>query len=151
MAALRAAALYCEFRDLEDILLDQLICGVRDIRLQCLLLAKTDVRLQSALDEARASELSNKSATEIRKNLNPLDIQKAATVHQDEVNSDHTSEDEEDVRHLKIIQKKGWATEGKKAQAPCIDCRGNHHRSACRFKNADCRQCGGKRPPRKGL
>lgn len=34
MAALRQAALYCEFSDLDDILLDQLISGVRDIKLQ---------------------------------------------------------------------------------------------------------------------
>lgn len=49
MVALRTAALYCDFRDLEDILLDQLVYGVRDICLQCRLLAKMDVMLQTAL------------------------------------------------------------------------------------------------------
>lgn len=59
MSALRTAALYCEFRDqLDEILLDQLVCGVRDGRLQCRLLARTDVTLQSALEDATASELS---------------------------------------------------------------------------------------------
>ncbi|KAG8127995.1 hypothetical protein E2320_014862 [Naja naja] len=51
VAALRAALLYCDFDNLEDILLDQLICGLRDICIQCHLLAKTELTRRSALDE----------------------------------------------------------------------------------------------------
>lgn len=34
IAALRKATAYCEFKDLDKLLLDQIICGVRDINLQ---------------------------------------------------------------------------------------------------------------------
>lgn len=34
IAALQSAALYCDFTDLEENLLDQLVCGVSDLKLQ---------------------------------------------------------------------------------------------------------------------
>ncbi|KAG8139288.1 hypothetical protein E2320_002072 [Naja naja] len=46
MAALRKAIQHCGFRELDYILLDQLVCG-------------------QAIDEAQAAELSNQSAAEI--------------------------------------------------------------------------------------
>uniref|UniRef100_A0A2D4H803 Retrotransposon gag domain-containing protein n=1 Tax=Micrurus lemniscatus lemniscatus TaxID=129467 RepID=A0A2D4H803_MICLE len=53
MAALGTAALHCGFRDcLEDMLLDQLVCGVRDLKLQRLLLAKGDFTLKIAIEES---------------------------------------------------------------------------------------------------
>lgn len=45
ITALQKAATHCEFRDLDNILLDQLICGMRDIRFQCRLLAKANLIL----------------------------------------------------------------------------------------------------------
>ncbi|ETE65100.1 hypothetical protein L345_09128, partial [Ophiophagus hannah] len=57
MAALRTAALHCGFRDyLEGMLLDQLVCGVRDLRLQRCLLAKGDLTLKTAIEEAQVAE-----------------------------------------------------------------------------------------------
>ncbi|CAI5795812.1 Hypothetical predicted protein [Podarcis lilfordi] len=38
--ALRQAAMHCEFRDLDNALMDRIVCGVQDIRLQRRLLAK---------------------------------------------------------------------------------------------------------------
>lgn len=67
MASLRAEAIYCEFENLDDSLLEQLVCSVRDLRLQRLLLAKTDITLQSTLDEVYAFEMSDKSAAGIYK------------------------------------------------------------------------------------
>ncbi|KAG8140648.1 hypothetical protein E2320_003323 [Naja naja] len=68
MAALRSAALHCGFRDqLDDMLLDQLVCGVRDLRLQRRLLAKADLNLKQAIEEAQAAELSSVSAAAIQK------------------------------------------------------------------------------------
>ncbi|KAG8123181.1 hypothetical protein E2320_018510 [Naja naja] len=51
MAGLRTAALHCEFKELDEVLLDALVCGLRDLRIQRRLLAKPDLTLQSALDE----------------------------------------------------------------------------------------------------
>ncbi|KAG8132918.1 hypothetical protein E2320_010735 [Naja naja] len=53
MAALRKAAQHCGFRELDDIILDQL-------------LTKLDLTLQQTIDEAQAYELSNQSAAEIQ-------------------------------------------------------------------------------------
>ncbi|KAG8134210.1 hypothetical protein E2320_007337 [Naja naja] len=60
MEALRSATLHCGFRDqLDDMLLDQLVCGVRDLWLQRRLLAKADLNLKQVIEEAQAAELSN--------------------------------------------------------------------------------------------
>ncbi|CAI5780662.1 Hypothetical predicted protein [Podarcis lilfordi] len=48
--------MHCEFRDLDDALMDRIVCGVRDIHLQRRLLAKPDLTLQKAIEEAVASE-----------------------------------------------------------------------------------------------
>ncbi|CAI5768341.1 Hypothetical predicted protein [Podarcis lilfordi] len=69
--ALRQAAMHCEFRDLDDALMDQIVCGVRDIRLQWHLLAKPDLTLQKATEEAVASEAVELSAQEIHKANRP--------------------------------------------------------------------------------
>lgn len=67
MASPWTAALYCEFHNLDEVLLDQLVCGVKDIKLQCHLLAQKELNLQSTMDEARASEMSDKSTAEIHR------------------------------------------------------------------------------------
>ncbi|CAI5779723.1 Hypothetical predicted protein [Podarcis lilfordi] len=69
--ALRQAAMHCEFRDLDDALMDQIVCGVQDIRLQRHLLAKPDLTLQKAIEEAAASEAVELSAQETHKASRP--------------------------------------------------------------------------------
>lgn len=78
MAALRIMALYCHFRDLDDVLLDRLVSKVRNICLQRCLLAKSDLILQMALDEARAAEMSMQSANQIQKTKSPSGSQKTS-------------------------------------------------------------------------
>ncbi|KAG8125045.1 hypothetical protein E2320_020390 [Naja naja] len=51
--------LHCEFKELDDALLDRLVCGLKDLRIQCRLLAKPDLMLQLALDEACAVQQIN--------------------------------------------------------------------------------------------
>lgn len=67
MASLRTAALHCEFRELDDMLLDQLVCGVRDLKLQQRLLARSDLTLPIAMNEARAAEMLVQSSAEIQR------------------------------------------------------------------------------------
>ncbi|KAG8139576.1 hypothetical protein E2320_002340, partial [Naja naja] len=81
IAALRKAALYYELRHLYDALLDRVVCGVRDVKL----LAKTDLTLQMALDEAQAAEMSNQSMAEIQKSNSPPASWKLVTVHHQEL------------------------------------------------------------------
>lgn len=66
VTSLRTAAPDCEFHDLDDMLLDQLVCGVLNLRLQRWLLARADLTLQVAMDEARAAEMSAASAAKIQ-------------------------------------------------------------------------------------
>lgn len=137
------AALYCKFRDLDDLLLDQLIYGVRDVHLKCCLLARMDDMLQSALDEALDAKLSDKSSSKMQKSASLVTAQKSSTIHHDSVDDDPPSDDDR-VNRLKTATKSDWGHFTKKGFNPCAGCGGNHNRSACRFRNAECRRCGKK-------
>ncbi|KAG8132808.1 hypothetical protein E2320_010627 [Naja naja] len=137
VAALRSAALHCGFHDqLDDMLLDQLVCGVRDLRLQRRLLAKTDLTLKQGIEEAQAAELSSVSAAAIQK-ANNLPGSKPSTVVNYE---DEFFEEEEEVNRLRTpqpFQKRRLPTQ----QLICLSCGGNHLRTTCRFRNAVCHNC----------
>ncbi|XP_058020550.1 uncharacterized protein LOC131188905 [Ahaetulla prasina] len=133
MAALRKAATHCEYRDLEDTLLEQLICGVRDIRLQRRLLSKSNLTLAMALDEARAHEMSTKAAETLQKPNTPNAAAKATPVHSEEIQAESNSEEEEEVFHT------GRPERGDRDE--CVSCGGQHQRQNCRFKDAICRRC----------
>ncbi|CAI5773939.1 Hypothetical predicted protein [Podarcis lilfordi] len=87
IAALRKAALHCEFRDLDDALMDRIVCGVRNNRLQRHLLAKPDLTLQKTIEEAAASEAAELSAQEICKDSSPQPAKKPIPVHHEEASS----------------------------------------------------------------
>ncbi|KAG8128102.1 hypothetical protein E2320_015036 [Naja naja] len=80
-------------------LLDQLVCGVQDLRLQRCLLAKTDLTLKMAIEESQATELSMLSAAEIQ-GSNYTPVAKAA-VHYDDILFEGSLDDEEDIHHLR--------------------------------------------------
>lgn len=145
MASLQSAALYCDFRNLDNILLDQLVCGVKDLRLQQCLLAHTELNLQTAMDEARVSEILDRSMAEIQHfQAATAPARKSQAVHHEESNQDDTSDDKEGVSHLKTAQRKKWTPSAKSPQASCLGCGRSHNRCDCRFKTAICRQCGKK-------
>lgn len=136
VAALRTAALYCDFRYLDDVLLDQLVCGVRDICLQCRLLAKTDITLQTALDKAHVAEMSTRLTADIHRVQSPLAAKKqkqkkTIAVHHDKVDPEDVTDDDEDVNHFKTARGKSWATEKKPPQVSCVQ-------AACKFKDVYC-------------
>lgn len=106
IAALRSAALYWEFRDLEGALLDRLVCGVRDLWLQCHLLAKMEITLQSALDEARAAELSNQSTAEIQRANNLTPTRKPDTIHHEDLDPEGGIDEDDDIHPLKTANEK---------------------------------------------
>ncbi|XP_058021434.1 uncharacterized protein LOC131189321 [Ahaetulla prasina] len=133
MAALRKAATHCEYRDLEDTLLEQLICGVRDIRLQRRLLLKSNLTLAIALDEARAHEMSTKAAETLHKPNAQSPSAKATQVHSEEIQAEWEDEEEEEVYHT------GRPERGDRDE--CVSCGGQHQRQNCRFKDAICRRC----------
>lgn len=141
LASLRAEAIYCKFQNLDDSLLEQMVCGVRDLRLQRRLLAKTDINRQSTVDEACAFEMSDKLAAEMCKIQNTLPATQCAAIHTPD-EDDNLTDDEDEVSHLKAAASSKRPTFKKQILAPCLGCGGNHPRAFCRFKNAICRRCG---------
>ncbi|KAG8138781.1 hypothetical protein E2320_001569 [Naja naja] len=124
MAALRTAALQCSFKELDDMLLDQLVYGVRDLRLQSHLLAKGDLTLKMAIEKAQAAEMSNLSAAEIQGATSSPAAKPNATVHFEEFTPDEFLEDGEDVNRLtnrqQLQQQKGWNSGNKPQQFPTV-------------------------------
>ncbi|KAG8139410.1 hypothetical protein E2320_002177 [Naja naja] len=103
MAVLRSAALHCGFWDLDDMLIDQLVCGIRGLRLQRCLLAKVDLDLKTAIEEAQATEMSTLSAAEIQGSSSyPSGRTNAAIYYNEAISPDFY--DEEEIYHLKGSQ-----------------------------------------------
>ncbi|XP_058039420.1 uncharacterized protein LOC131198613 [Ahaetulla prasina] len=144
MASLRSAALQCEFRDfLDDMLLDQLVCGVRDMRLQRRLLARKDLDLSTALSEARAAEMADDSAAELQRHQRgSLTSDRPLGVHHEDATQESSSEEEADVRRLNLRQRRQGDFPDKHLPNPCMGCGGDHARGDCKFKTAVCRRCG---------
>lgn len=142
MSRLRTAALDCEFRELDEALVEQLVCGVRDIRLQRRLLAKKELNLQTALEEAQAAEMSHKSALDIRK-YQPQSGRSLA-VNYEESSSEDVSEEETEVSRLRTTApgKKTKVRDKFPTKFVCLSCGENHPRASCRFRSAVCHQCG---------
>lgn len=61
LAALMKLSEHCEFRDLEEMLLDRLICGMKDERFQRRLLADANLTFKKVRDEVLADESANRN------------------------------------------------------------------------------------------
>lgn len=138
MASLRSAALHCEFKDLDDALLDWLVCGVRNLRLQRRLLAKPEPTFQTMLDMA---DMSTQSLAMIQRTL-PLTTDNKTTapvqssVHQGDVSAESEPEDDEEINCFNEAKKKSWPRGKNPPKVFCMGCDGNHTRAVCNFKNA---------------
>ncbi|KAG8139574.1 hypothetical protein E2320_002339 [Naja naja] len=136
MAALQKAALYCEFHDLDNALLDRLVCEVRDIKFQLCLLMRQNLMLQMMMEEAQAAETSTQSMAEIQKLNNPSTSQKMVLVHHEEVDQRGSTDEEEneDVHRLKATNK-GCNMAIEKKPSACMGCGRNHPQAMCKYKN----------------
>ncbi|CAI5780202.1 Hypothetical predicted protein [Podarcis lilfordi] len=131
--------MHCEFRDLDDALMDRIVCGVRDIHLQRRLLAKPDLTLQKAIEEAVA-EAAERSAQEIRKSSSPRLARKPVPVHHEEASSDEASSSEDDDVHQTKRECRKFQQKSKD-QPECAGCGGNHSHAKCQFRDVICRKC----------
>ncbi|XP_060542427.1 uncharacterized protein K02A2.6-like [Pantherophis guttatus] len=123
VAALRKAATQCEYRDLDEMLLEQLICGVRDSRLQRRLLARSNLTLLIALDEARAQESSVKAAERLKSSHLTKTTQKTAPVHREAVSTASEGESKEEVYRTEQS-----CTARREPRDGCASCGGSHSR-----------------------
>ncbi|XP_060547811.1 uncharacterized protein K02A2.6-like [Pantherophis guttatus] len=136
IAALCKAATQCEYRDLDEMLLEQLIFGVRDSRLQRRLLARSNLTLLIALDEARAQESSTKAAERLKSSHVTRTTQKTAPVHREATSTTSEGESEEEVYRTEQS-----CTARREPRYGCASCGGSHSRQNCKFRDAICRSC----------
>lgn len=105
---------------------------MRDINLQRRLLAKPNLSLQMALDEAQATEISNQSTAAIQKSNSPP-LRRAVTVYHDNMERNESTNDEGEVCRLHSTKRQNPATEKK--QTAWVGC------AACRYKDTICQWC----------
>ena len=127
VAQLRKLSEYCEFGDtLQDMLRDRLVCGCKDQRLQCKLLAEPEMTFDKAFKIAKAMEAAEKETK---------DLQDAptTTVHQ---LGRQAPANKRNLRNFsnnppKQLQK----------ALECYRCGGKHKPTDCRFQEAECHYC----------
>ncbi|XP_013924203.1 PREDICTED: uncharacterized protein LOC106550769, partial [Thamnophis sirtalis] len=128
VAALRSAALHCEFRDLDEALLDRLVCGLRDLKLQKRLLTKSDLSFQKAFDEVRASEIAAASLATIAKTraanaAQPANAFNTVTSQPDSESEDSDAETyNEDINRLDEASRKSWQRQKSRPKSACSGC-----------------------------
>ncbi|XP_003369626.1 hypothetical protein Tsp_05032 [Trichinella spiralis] len=113
IADLRRLAQDCNFVDLETMLRDRLVCGVRNEAVQLQLFAQKVLTFQMTQEEALSAEAACKHACEIHA-----------------VNVDLSAPNIHHMSSKRQTYKQAYA---------CASCGGQHNRPLCRFKNAVCR------------
>ena len=146
ITALRAIAMYCQFTDIEERLLERFITGVRDSRLRRKLLAKDDITMMEAINMATAFEKDNahEAAYSLHAEVRTHRIQRDRSPSVDSHNGDvHRASDRSNRHHSS--QATSTLSNQRSSDAPqgtCASCGENHERRTCRFRNATCRRCG---------
>ncbi|XP_013913085.1 PREDICTED: LOW QUALITY PROTEIN: uncharacterized protein LOC106542012 [Thamnophis sirtalis] len=67
LESLRTTAAQCDFQNLEENLVEQFVCGVRDVNLRSRMFRHQDITLLQAVETARAAELSEQSTADIER------------------------------------------------------------------------------------
>ena len=111
VAELKAIAEFCDFPNLEQMLRDQLVCGIADLRIQKRLLQDAGLTYKTALETALSMEMANKDVTQLQRS--------PGAVH--------------NVQHR--------STNRFTQRFSCYRCGGNHAQESCRFKSAQCHYC----------
>ncbi|XP_075730838.1 uncharacterized protein LOC119181585 [Rhipicephalus microplus] len=139
LAALRTTAQHCNFVDLDKTLRDRFVFGLRNDKAKRRILAKKEVSLACAVEEATAAEAIDREASQLRLNAT---APRTEPVHQGTVADCGEDQDglEECVRQLRAdtSQRRNAGLGG----GSCAGCGGPHERRLCRFRDAQCRGCG---------
>lgn len=138
LAALRTTAQHCQFTALDTALRDRFVFGLRSDKVKQRLLAKKEVTLASAVEEAIAAEVIDREAC--RDSRPSVSAPRIEPVHQGtSAGIDNEQDAAEDVLRLRIDQRRDPEGTGG---AFCAGCGGSHERRLCRFRDAQCRGCG---------
>ena len=118
MAQLRKLSEHCQYgASLDDMLHDRLVCGLRDVKIQRQLLARTKLTFKEAFDLTQAAETAERSAKELQ--------------------GQHAGE----TASVLAVQQPRLRSTSEDFQG-CYRCGGQHPASACRFVGAECHNCG---------
>ena len=117
VAELRRLSEHCEFGDQLDVMLrDRLVCGVRDTNVQRRLLAESKLTYKKAFDLAQAAEVATQNARDLQGPPPPASVN--------------------------VMQRAGGARSHRPGPSLCYRCGDTQHRATdCRFKDAECRFC----------
>ena len=128
VAQLRKISEYCEFGDaLQDMLRDRLVCGCKDQRLQCKLLAESELSFEKAFKIAKAMEAAEKEAKDLQdtpgtpvNRLSRGPISKPTTRN-----------------NLRLPHQ----AQRTPVTPSCYRCGAKHKASDCKFRDAECHFC----------
>ncbi|XP_075741316.1 uncharacterized protein LOC142790221 [Rhipicephalus microplus] len=139
LAALRTTAQHCNFVDLDKALRDRFVFGLRNDKAKRRILAKKEVSLACAVEEATAAEAIDREASQSRLNAT---APRTEPVHQGTVADCGEDQDglEECVRQLRADTSQ--CRDAGLGGGSCAGCGGPHERRLCRFRDAQCRGCG---------
>ncbi|KAG8128757.1 hypothetical protein E2320_015558 [Naja naja] len=131
--------------------------GVRDLWLQRRLLAKADLDLKQAIEEAQAAELSNVSAAAIQKASSlPWGKPSSAVHYEDTFFKDEDFEVEEEINHLRApqpTQRRSLPIDRRQPtqQLICLSCGGKLSESHMPFQECSLPQVPEEKPPSQNL
>lgn len=140
LAALRTTAQHCNFNDLDTTLRDRFVFGLQNDTVKRRLLAKKEVSLTSAVEEAVAAEAITRegSFTSPQSTSAP----RVEPVHHGTTAGDDGEQGaSEDVLRLRAGPEQQRGVE-RLSSGSCASCGGPHERRLCRFRAVQCRECG---------
>lgn len=118
MAALGNLAEHCEYRDtLETMLMDRIVCGIPDEKIQGRLLEEKDLTFQKAYEIATSMEITSQNMAVLQESKESKTVNKV-TVQAEAV----------DGRRMPY-------------KTFCFRCGGNFSAQTCRFKELNCFSC----------
>ncbi|XP_070395572.1 uncharacterized protein [Dermacentor albipictus] len=140
LAALRTTAQHCNFNDLDTVQRDQFVFGLQNDTVKRRLLAKKEVSFTSAVEEAVAAEAIAREAS--LASFQTTNAPRFEPVRQGTTTGDDGEQDTaKDVLRLRASPTQRQDTEIL-VGGPCASCGGPHERRLCRFRGAQCRECG---------
>ena len=127
VAKLRKLAehVHCEYGEsLDEMLRDRIVCGCKDKKLQCRLLAATDLTYAKALSTAKAMETAECELMKLQPPTANSPVYTLTRGHNSDKPSSSTV-----------------SQAGKGSSQPCYRCGGKHLASTCQFRQATCHYC----------
>ena len=151
VAAIKARARTCEFgANLDEMLRDRLVMGLRDQATQRALLTTNDLTFTTAVELASAREAAWKDAQEIGSytgnRSNNQTVNKVYSQSKSSTKfSSHSAKTEQNGKKIDSSNqpqsKPKTASDSSKPSKPCSGCGGSHWKSECPYKTAECRRC----------